>query len=345
MNLYFTNPLTDPRWDDLVSRHDRASAFHQHGWLEALSRTYGYKPLVLTTAPAGKPMRDGIVFCRVSSWVTGTRIVSLPFADHCEPLIDDQAELTEFLNQLQAERRSQRWRYIEIRPLSQISNGQAELQPSRSYCYHELDLAPSLEQIFQGLHKDSIRRRIQHAEREGLVHETGRSESFVDQFYRLLLRTRRRHQLLPQPRAWFKNLVECMDDNIQIRLARKDGTPIAAMMTLRHRSSVIYKYGCSDERLHNLGAMPFLFWKLIEESKALGAQKIDFGRSDWDQESLINFKDKFGSTRKVLNYYRYPVEATSKSAAWSELKIRQFFSLLPDSISSMAGRLVYRHIG
>ena len=167
----------------------------------------------------------------------------------------------------------------------------------------------------------------------------------MDEFYRLLLMTRRRHQLLPQPRSWFKNLVECMGENIQIRLARKEGIPIAAMMTFRHRSSVIYKYGCSDESLHNLGAMPFLFWRLIEESKAWGAGKIDFGRSDLNQESLISFKDKFGSTRKVLNYYRYPVEAISKSPAWSELKIRQFFSILPDSISSMAGKLVYRHIG
>ena len=274
MNTYFTNPLTDPRWDDLVSRHDRASAFHQHGWLEALSRTYGYQPLVLTTAAAGKPMRDGLVFCRVSSWITGTRIVSLPFADHCEPLVHDHRELAEFLNRLQAERRSRRWRYVEIRPLSQIPDAQPGLQPSRSYCFHELDLAPSLEQIFQGLHKDSIRRRIQHAERVGLVYEVGRSEIFVDEFYRLLLMTRRRHQLLPQPRSWFKNLVECMGENIQIRLARKEGIPIAAMMTFRHRSSVIYKYGCSDESLHNLGAMPFLFWRLIEESKAWGAEKI-----------------------------------------------------------------------
>ena len=345
MNTYFTNPLTDPRWDDLVSRHDQASAFHQRGWLEALSRTYGYQPLVLTTAPAGKPMKDGVVFCRVSSWITGTRIVSLPFADHCEPLIDDQAELAEFLKRLQAERTCQRWRYVEIRPLSRIPDGQPWLQPSQSYCFHELDLTPSLNDIFRGLHKDSIRRRIQHGTREGLVHEVGRSEIFVDEFYRLLLMTRRRHQLLPQPRAWFKNLVECMGENIQIRLARKEGIPIAAMMTLRHRSTVIYKYGCSDERLHNLGAMPFLFWKLIEESKTSGAEKIDFGRTDLNHESLTTFKDKFGTARKVLNYYRYPQEAKLKSAAWGGPKIRQFFSILPDSISSMAGRLVYRHIG
>jgi hypothetical protein len=345
VNIHITNPLSDSRWDDLVARHPHASAFHQRGWLEALSRTYGYQPLVLTSTPADKPLSDGIVLCRVSSWITGTRLVSLPFADHCDPLLNDLAELCEFTNWLRAERDCQRWRYVEIRPLSRIQDEDHGLQPSQSFCFHELDLTPGLEQIFRGLHKDSIQRRILRAEREGLWYEAGRSERLVEEFYRLLLITRRRHHLLPQPRLWLKNLVECMGDNIEIRVARKDTTPIAAMLTLRHRSSVIYKYGCSDEKLHNLGGMPFLFWKLIEESKALGVAKIDFGRSDLDQESLITFKDKFGATKKLLNYYRYPKATEGKSAGWDRHGIRRFFSVLPDAVSATAGRILYRHIG
>lgn len=46
--------------------------------------------------------------------------------------------------------------------------------------------------------------------------------------------------------------------------------------------------------------MPFLFWRLIEESKASGVERIDFGRSDLANTSLIAFKDKFGTTRKSL---------------------------------------------
>jgi CelD/BcsL family acetyltransferase involved in cellulose biosynthesis len=342
VNIHITNPLSDPRWEDLVASHPHASAFHQRGWLEALSRTYGYQPLVLTSAPPGKPFSDGVVFCRVSSWITGTRLVSLPFADHCEPLLNDPSDLTEFMNWLRAERECQHWRYVEVRPLSPIGH---DWHASRSYCFHELDLTHGLEQIFKELHKDSIQRRIQRAEREGLSYEVGRSEQLVSEFYRLLLITRRRHHLLPQPRTWFKNLVECMGDSVQIRLARKNDIPIAAMLTLRHRSSVIYKYGCSDEKVHNLGAMPFLFWRLIEESRASGAERIDFGRSDLDQNSLINFKDKFGTTKKVLKYYRYPEEKEAATTRWDGRAIRQFFSVLPDSIASTAGRIVYRHMG
>jgi len=339
------NPLSDSRWNDLVARHPHASAFHNRGWLEALSRTYGYESFVLTSTPANQPLNDGVVFCRVSSWITGTRLVSLPFSDHCDPLLNDLAELREFSSWLRLKRDSERYKYIEIRPLSQIADEDREFQWSQSYCFHELDLTPSLEQIFRKLHKDSIQRRIQRAEREGLVYEAGRSERLVNEFYRLLLITRRRHHLLPQPRLWLKNLVECMRDNIEIRVARKESTPIAAMLTLQHRSSVIYKYGCSDEKFHNLGGMPFLFWKLIEESKTSGAEKVDFGRSDLNQRTLIAFKDKFGATKKLLHYYRYPKATETGRRRWDGRILRQFFSILPDSVSTTAGKVLYRHIG
>jgi hypothetical protein len=346
LTLHLINPLSDDRWDDLVARHPRASAFHRRGWIQALVRTYGYEPLALTSAPPGQALNDGIVLCRVSSWITGTRMVSLPFSDHCEPLLNERSESMEFTNWLRAECDRERWKYVELRPLEHMQDAGSGFQESGSYCFHVLDLKPSLEQIFSALHKDSIQRKIRRAEREELSYEAGRSEQLVDEFYRLLLITRRRHQLLPQPRIWFSNLVECMGDAIQIGLARKNGVPIAAMLTLRHRSSVVYKYGCSDEKFHQLGGMPFLFWRLIEESKAAGAEEIDFGRSDLDNQGLVVFKDRFGARRRSLTYSRYTnAEVRAAAISWNSQPVRQFLSILPDVVFSTAGRVVYRHMG
>ena len=152
--------------------------------------------------------------------------------------------------------------------------------------------------------------------------------------------------MLPQPRSWFRNLLECMGDKLQIRLTRKNGVPIAAMLTLQHRSSVIYKYGCSDERFHSLGGMPFLFWRLIEESKPSGAERIDFGRTDLNNEGLIAFKDRLGANRKLLTYYRYANTARRyKAAQWDSRVLREFFCSLPDAFFSAAGRVLYKHMG
>jgi hypothetical protein len=346
LEIHVLDPLSDNRWDELVSHHPRASIFHERGWLEALARTYGYKPFVLTSAPPGEPLENGLVLCRVSSWMTGTRLVSLPFSDHCEPLLNTACELQEFMNWLHEECDRQHGRYVEFRPLSAMQAEGDSLQPSGSYWFHELDLRPSPDQIFRRLHPNSFRRKVQRAEREGLSYESGDSEKLLHEFYRLLLITRKRHHLLPQPLVWFQNLLQYMRKKLQIRVARKNDIPVAAMLTLRHESSVVYKYGCSDERFHSFGGMPFLFWKLLQESKASRAERIDFGRTDLRNEGLLAFKDRLGTNRKLLTYYRYQKTTRRGVATLANLQaVRQFLSFLPEVVSSAAGRVLYRHMG
>jgi CelD/BcsL family acetyltransferase involved in cellulose biosynthesis len=346
MQLYTIDPLSDSRWDDLVASHPRASVFHHPGWLKALASTYGYQPMVLTSAAAGKRLSDGIAFCQIKSWITGTRLVSLPFADHCEPLLNETDDSFDLTGWMRAEYSPRHWKYIELRPLSWRADSNSPLMESRSYWFHMLDLTSSLSDIFRHLDKNSIQRRIRHAEREQLSYETGCSEQIADDFYRLLLITRRRHQLFPQPRAWFRNLIACMGKNLQIRLARKDGVPIAAILTLRHRSIVVYKYGCSDAKFHHLGAMPFLFWRLIEESKATGTEQIDFGRTNLDNDGLAAFKDRLGTTRSRVTYFRYPDSAKEKGVMAADLPaVRRVLAALPDAVLTWAGGRLYPHIG
>src|ERR1035437_7183680 len=344
MNIHVINPLSDERWDQFVAGHPRASAFHQKGWLQALACTYGYEPFVITSASPGEVLRDGLPLCCVSSWITGNRLVSLPFADHCEPLLTDGSTSLEFMGCLRAERDQRQYAYVELRPFAAVADSCPGLVPNRFFYCHRLDLSPSLESIFQRLHKDSVQRKIQRAEREKLSEVVGQSQELIDTFCQLLLMTRRRHQLPPQPRSWFDNLVACMGDKIQIRLARKHDRPIAAILTLRHRSSVVYKYGCSDARFDNLGGMPLLLWRLIQESKASGVEEIDFGWCDIENEGLSTFKDRFNAQKGILTYYRYPNVAPSADERNSQV-LRRLFSLLPDAALRAAGNILYRHMG
>lgn len=340
--VYTINPLSDPRWAEFAATDPRASAFHQPGWLEALSNTYGYAPLVLTSSPPGGPLQDGLVICRVSSWITGTRLVSLPFSDHCQPLLDT-VSVVDFVAWLQSECDRQGFRYIEFRPLSTLARND-KLEPAKSYWLHTLDLSGTTERIFGDLHKDCFQRRIRRAHREKLVCDMGRSEQHLNDFFRLLVMTRRRQYLPPQPRSWFKNLLLSLGAKAQIRIARKNGVAIAAMLSLEHRSTVVYKYGCSDQRFHQLGAMPFLFWNLIEGAKVSGAETLDLGRSDLEDHGLVVFKDRLGAAKQKLTYYRYPVkEPELKRSARSPLRL--FFAVAPDAALTAMGRLLYRHVG
>src|ERR1700690_1413695 len=110
------DPLGDPRWQPFVDRHPNASIFHTTGWLAALRRTYGYNPVVLSTSSPTEELRNGLLLCRVRSWLTGPRIVSLPFSPYCEPLCHP-GEFELLVRYLQSSLEHQEWKYLEIRPV------------------------------------------------------------------------------------------------------------------------------------------------------------------------------------------------------------------------------------
>ena len=348
MNVYTFNPIADSRWPDFVRGHARSSVFHTRAWLDALQRTYGYRPVACTTSAPGERLDNAIVFSEVRSWLTGRRLVSVPFADHCEPLVDEPIDRAAIGAELERAVKARRWRSVELRPLTSRFGESGRAGQADSFCFHCLDLRPSLDDLFGRFHRDSIQRKIRRSAREGLEFDAGASDAHLQKFYGLLLLTRRRHRLPPQPIEWFRNLVSCMGARLQICLALKDGRAIAAVVLLRHEDTAVYKYGASDASVHNLGGMPFLFWNVIQYARHDGACRLDLGRSDLDNAGLMTFKDRLGAERSELQYLRYAGRRSpaKSEAGWgARMAQRVIADVLPDRLFVSAGRLLYRHFG
>jgi CelD/BcsL family acetyltransferase involved in cellulose biosynthesis len=346
MTIYEIDPIKDRRWTEFLLKHPAASVFHTAGWLEALQRTYGYEPVVFTTSPPEGELRNGIPFCRITTWFTGRRLVSLPFSDHCTPLVENSVELTNLLRSVQQEVVDQKWNYVEIRAEDLHLPSHAILEKAKTYSFHKLDLRPNLDDLFHGLHKDCIQRKIRRAEREGLICEEGTGESLLRKFYHLLLITRRKHGLAPQPVRWFKNLIACLGDKVKIHVASKDGSPVASILTLRHERTLVYKYGCSDHRFNNLGGTQLLIWKAIQEAKDDRLDEFDMGRSDCDNPGLIAFKDRWGTARSTLSYLRYPMRRSQTiSEAMPGNVAKYIFAHAPDSLLAATGSMLYKYMG
>jgi CelD/BcsL family acetyltransferase involved in cellulose biosynthesis len=347
VNVFEVDPCSDARWPSFVESHPRSSIFHTREWLEALRRTYRYTPQALTTSPPDQPLANAILLCHVDSWLTGSKLVSLPFSDHCDPLVEERAHLLHLLSALH-ERAAARFKYAEIRPRC-VGLEEPDWAQSGQYHFHTLDLRPSLEQLHARLHKDGVQRKIRRAEREQVMLDQGRSDLHVQQFYQLLLLTRRRHRLPPQPLAWFRNVVECLGGRLTIHVARVGIRPIASILTLRHKKTLVYKYGCSDEGFHNLGGMPALFWQAIQQAKAEGLEEFDLGRSDESNPGLVRFKDHLGASSTSIRYWQTPPKAAHQSGGISSaLKspmIQNVFVHLPDRLFRLAGEFFYRHAG
>lgn len=346
MSVYKLNPLQDPRWQNFVDRHPHGSLFHSTQWLEALRRTYGYEPVVYTTTAPANELSNGIVFCRVRSWLSGNRLVSLPFSDHCEPLANPE-EMTELIQSLRASRHITRWKYIELRPLRPDAAAQTrDLTMTESYSLQMLDLGASLDTLFRNFHKSCIQRKIQRAQRENLAYEEGRSDTLLNKFYDLLLLTRRRHGLPPQPLMWFRNAIACLGDRVLIRIASKHGQAVASIITMQYKDTLVYKYGCSDSSFNNLGGNSLLFWRAIQDAKRNGLLKFDLGRSEADNRGLITFKENWGAISTPLEYYRLPArQPYHLRSGWRSRVAKGVFSVMPDTLFAATGKLLYRHIG
>jgi hypothetical protein len=338
------DPIADPRWAEFVERDPRASIFHTPAWLEALRRTYGYESVVYTTCSPTEMLSNGVLFCVVKSWLTGTRLVGVPFADHCEPLVTNREELESILKVLRQGVESGHWRYVELRPRDPMRD--PTLRRIDDYWFHHLDLRRPLDELHDALHKDSIRRKLRRADREGLRYTTGTSTVSLDQFYHLLLLTRRRHGLPPQPIAWFLNLAACFGDRLTVHTIFNDERPVGAMITVRHADVLVYKYGASDARFHRSGPMPLLFWNVIQAAKYVGLREFDLGRSRIDNAGLITFKDRLGASRVRSAHLKLsrPNDRGEHDDFWIR-SARPILSRMPDCVLIAAGKLLYKHIG
>src|SRR5271165_6747765 len=345
MSVYEIDPLQDPRWTEFVQAHPHGSLFHSSSWLEALHRTYGYGPVVITTSAPDEPLTNGLVFCRVESWLTGRRFVSLPFSDHCDPLVSSETELDHLLSSMEHRVDAGYWKYIEIRPVSYRPSSHTGLGKSLTYQFHRLDLRRNTQELLRGFHKDCVQRKIRRAEREGLKYEAGTSKALLRKFYELVVMTRRRQYLPPQPVAWFRGLVAAFGDDLKIRVASKGDLPVAGILTLSHKKSMYYKYGGSKTEFNKLGGMALLLWKTMQEAKDNGLEELDMGRSDVDNSGLITFKERWGAVGTLLSYWKYPHKPPVIPSRWRKRLARRVVTAAPALALEAVGTLLYRHIG
>jgi hypothetical protein len=301
---------------------------------------------VFTTTPPGRELTNGLVVCRVNSWLTGRRLISIPFADHCELLVGGPEDLRDVLEAVQGVVSRERLGYLEMRLATAESCADLPFGIAQTFAFHTLDLRPNLADVFSRLHRDGIERKIRRADRDVLEHEAGLSDQLLRQFFRLLTITRRRHRVPPQPFGWFRHLRDCLGDRLRIHVALKNKRAVAAIVTLRHRDVLYYKYGGSDAVHHQSGTMPFLLWKAIQDGKDAGLQTLDLGRSDLGNAGLITFKQRWGTTPGTLTYLRYPAPFPSRIEANSAMRFaRELVPLLPYPLLIGAGKLLYRHVG
>ena len=336
------DPLENGEWDSLLPPFPDATAFHTSAWARVLARTYCHKPLYLRFDRAGQPVAL-VPLMEVRSAVTGRRGVCLPFTDSCAPLIDDLRFEGAIAAELIENTADRNWKYAELR--GSASGLFPHATTAASYYVHKLPLTTTTSALWDGL-VSSVRRAIRKAGQSKISAEVTRSPDAVAHFYRMHVRTRRRHGVPPQPFRFFENIY---DEMIRsglgfIVLVKTEVRPIAAAVFFEFGGTAIYKFGASDVAFQELRPSNLMVWEAIRALAERGCALLHFGRTDLADEGLRRFKLGWGATEQRLDYLRLGRGAASPNFRNQNHSIANaVFRRMPLSLNKLAGAVIYPH--
>jgi Acetyltransferase (GNAT) domain len=343
LQMRILDPVNIPGWDVIIALHRDAGCFHTSAWAKVLRQTYNHHPFYLQFS-RGRRLAALIPLMEVRSPFTGRRGVCLPFSDACEPLIFDLEAVDLVRDRLVRFAQERRWKHLEIR-------GGKWFQPASSsvakFYGHTLDLRRRVRDLADCF-DSSVRRAIHKAERSNVSVAVGRNRQVVDDFYRLHVQTRRRHGLPPQAASFFLNIYEhIIKPGLGFTvLAQRESRPIAGAIFFRFGKNALYKYGASDKRFQEFRANNLVMWHGIQFLLRTGVEKLDFGRTERENEGLRRFKLSWGTQEEVIDYCRIdPLGRQRLMPAPHNFGFhKRVFGRLPLRLNRLVGSMIYPHL-
>jgi len=340
-SLYINS--SDPRWLPFIKSDHKANIFHHPAWTNLITECYGYRPFVVAVGDSQSKIVAGIPMMEVKSWLTGHRLVSLPFTDHCIPLYSsDEARdyLAEVLANYYADRTISR---LEVRWDFPIGESVRHDSP---HVLHTLPLNLDSSLVFGRFHQ-MHQRNIKIAQKRGITIEKGTDLRHLRIFYELHCQTRRRQGTPVQSWTFFELLGKrLLAEGLGfVLLAYLEHDCIAGAVFLHWNRTLTYKYGASTVSGLKLRPNNLIFWQAIQWGCANGYTTLDMGRTDNSNEGLRAFKSGWGADEMPLVYSMLSVSPPGAKLNKLEPIMKAVIQNSPIWVSKLVGKALYGHFG
>jgi lipid II:glycine glycyltransferase (peptidoglycan interpeptide bridge formation enzyme) len=283
--------------------------------------------------------------------VTGRRLVSLPFSDHCPLLAADEASANDLVDQAIRLAQEKRVRYLELRTgVNDVLAKRTDLVAGDLYVRWLKPLDADTDAIWRSIHR-SARQRVKKAQRRHVQIQMAESRESMEHYYRLHLLTRsKKHGMPAQSRRYFFGLWDAFAPSgvLRLWLAEHQGIVVAAAISLASGTAVRWAYNSSDEHYLPLAPNHLLIWSTISWACANGYSTLDMGRTARDNNGLMDYKRSWGAIMEPLAYYYYPrmagLVATSEKS-WKYRLLTGCWRRLPLRVAAPLGDYLYKHLG
>ncbi len=333
----------EPAWREFIRNNPNATTFHHPNWIGLLADCYGYESMLAVALDQSGQVVGGIPLMKVQSWLTGRRLVALPFSDFVPLLAANDSVLTELTWQLDERRRNDGWPRLEVHWELPAQEGVYHEEPVARHVSH---LAVDPLEVFRRFHKTKVQQPIRQAERGGVIVRMGESWADLWLFYGLHLQTRRRLGTPVQPLRFFRLLWDrLLSQGLGfVLLAYKESQLLAGAVFLHWNGVLTYKYSASDPAYWGLRPNNLLLWHAMRWGCGQGYRLFDWGRTDLHNQGLLEFKRAWGTEEKLVRYSVLADQPPStRLAGRTQGLLSSVITRSPSWVCRTIGELLYGH--
>jgi hypothetical protein len=304
MKIRCQTSIDEGAWDWLVERQPSGSVYHTTAWARCVADAFGVRPLWLTAEDSGGGLAGGLPVAVVRSRFFGTKLSSFPCAQYCGPLVSSESGMHELFDALLRIRDRIGANTTEIRIRRPPIGTEVNALNNWAYFTHDVDLAPSENELLRSFHKSCIQRPLSKMGRSSLRVRAGCSETDIRRFYRLYTTMRKSKGLIPAPLRFFLSLHRTImrEDGGEILHAVHEGEIISSILVLYHGSTAIYEYGATLPAATGLHPNQLLLWEAMKRAKSRGCRIFNLGRTGRDNSGLLRYKQRWGADLIPLDH-------------------------------------------
>ncbi len=269
-------PEDTGRWIDFVAERPAATLFHDHRWLEAVEKAYGYPGRHLVAERDGRIV--GVLpLTLVKSPILGRSLVSTAFGIGGGIVADDAETVAALGREARALGERFAVNYVELR--GGPAPGEGWIEKSGLYESFEKELPADADKI-----RDWLPRNRRAEVKKSLRIDEANEDSFrldqsIDDFYAVYSAALRNLGTPVMPKKFLRVLKEKFGDDADIALVERNGAPAAGLFSFWRQGRVMPYYIGGSEIGRNMRAYDYLYYSLMRRAVARGVRLFDFGRS------------------------------------------------------------------
>ncbi len=322
-----------------VAEHPDATAFHRAEWMEAVASACRHPAHCLFAVSAIPEELSGVLpLTEIHSPLFGRALVSSGFAVGGGILADDQATADALGDAAWALAQSRSCPTLELRG-GMLPTGWD--QDTTTYLGFARPLAVDDEAELLAIP------RKQRAEvRRALGFELTVDLGDRDAHYHVYATSVRNLGTPVFPRALFDAVLDAFGPDADVLMVRKDGVPLASVLSLYHRGTVMPYWGGGTADARTWRANELMYFALMRHARARGCTRFDFGRSKAGTGAAA-FKRNWGFDGIPLAYAKRSVGAARSINPLDPKYSMQvkLWQKLPLAIANRIGPMIARGLG